>query len=66
MFDFVAAGGKIDEQVETRPEYVADEFHYDLRVNIDGRMIYFETLLRCMKPDDPDDPRIEVVNVHDV
>jgi hypothetical protein len=66
LFEFVDSGGKIDEQVETRLEYVGDEFHYDLRVKIDDRLIYFETILRTQKPDDPDDPRIEVVNVHDV
>ena len=66
LFEFVNGGGKIDEQVETRPEYLGDEFHYDLRVKIDDRLLYFETILRSDNPDDPDDPRIEVVNVHDV
>lgn len=63
---FVASGGEIDEQVERRPEYVAYEFHYDVRVQIAGRMIYFETVLLCEDASDPDDPQIEVVNVHDV
>jgi hypothetical protein len=65
LAEFVAQGGRIDEQVETRPEYVSFEFHYDLRVTIDGRRIYFETILLSNDPDDPDDPRIEIVSVRD-
>jgi hypothetical protein len=64
--DHVQNGGEIDEQVETRPEYASYEFHYDLRVRIGGRHIYFEALLMCDDPDDADDPVIVVVNVHDV
>jgi hypothetical protein len=63
LHEHVANGGKIDEQVETRPEYAHYEFHYDLRVKIGGRHLYFETVLFA---DDPDDPTIVVVNVHDV
>jgi hypothetical protein len=62
----VEAGGEIDEQEERRPEYVAFEFHYDLRVKIGDRSVYFETVLLCEDADDPDDPQIEVVSVHDV
>jgi hypothetical protein len=62
----VESGGEIDEQPERRPEYAANEFHFDLRVKIGGRRIYFETVLFCEDADDPDDPFIEVVNVHDV
>jgi hypothetical protein len=65
LFEYVDGGGVIDEQVESRPEYVSYEFHFDLRVKIDDRLLYFETILICKKPNDPDDPRIEVVNVHD-
>src|SRR5581483_3977448 len=57
---YVQNGGRIDEQVETRPEYTSDEFHYDLRVLIGGRHLYFETVLLCDDPDDPDDPMIVV------
>jgi hypothetical protein len=35
-------------------------------VQISGRLIYFETVLLCEDASDPDDPQIEVVNVHDV
>jgi hypothetical protein len=66
---YVESGGEIDEQEERRPEWDDHEFHFDLRVQIAGRGIYFETLLFCEDPedpDDPDDPFIEVVNIHDV
>ncbi|HEX5273387.1 MAG TPA: hypothetical protein VFW33_22980 [Gemmataceae bacterium] len=66
LHDFVAQDGVIDEQVERRPEYCHYEFHYDLRVTIDHRRVYFETVLICDDPGDPDDPIILVVNVHDV
>ena len=60
----VVEGGEIDEQKERRPEYVSYEYHYDLRVEVGGRLVYFETILLCEDPDDPDDPQIEVVSVH--
>ena len=61
----VAAGGVIDEQPETREEWLEYEFHYDLRIRIDNRRIYIETLLSYDNPDDPDDPTIRVVSIHD-
>jgi hypothetical protein len=66
LYLFVSNGGLIDEQVERRPEWKEYEFHYDLRVPIAGRQIYFETILICEDADDPDDPTIVVVSVHDV
>ena len=63
---YVEAGGEIDEQKERRPEYVSYEFHYDLRVRIGQRVVYFETVLLCDDANDPDDPQILVVSVHDV
>ncbi len=66
LYLYVEAGGKIDEQKERRPEFVSYEFHYDLRVKIGGRYVYFETVLLCEDADDPDDPEIEIVSVHDV
>jgi hypothetical protein len=66
VYEHVQTGGRVDEVVETREPYVMWEFHYDLRVQVGKRRIYFETILLCDDPDDPDDPRIEVVNVHDV
>jgi hypothetical protein len=62
----VESGGKIDAQVEKRPEYTHYEFHYDLRVLIGGRRIYFETVLEFEDADDEDDLTVVVVNVHDV
>ena len=66
LYQHVEGGGGIDEQPERRPEYAFYEFHFDLRVTIGGRRIYFETVLLCEDADDPDDPQIEVVSVHDV
>jgi hypothetical protein len=64
--EFVAGGGKIDEQIETREEWRDQHgFHHDLRVRIKGRLVYLETRLIYRNPIDPDDPRIEVVNAHD-
>jgi hypothetical protein len=62
----VKDGGEIDEQTETREEWRdRHEFHHDLRVQIKGRLVYFETRLIYKDSDDPDDPLIEVVNAHD-
>ena len=66
LHEFVANGGAIDEQVERRPEYVSYEFHYDLRLIIDNRLVYFEMILHCDDPNDPDDPFLVVVSAHDV
>jgi hypothetical protein len=65
MHDFVAAGGIIDQQAETRPEWTTHDYHFDLRIPLSGRVLYIETRLIYRKPDDPDDPRIHVVNIHD-
>ena len=62
MFDHVTAGGEIDQVVERRPEWNDRPFHYDLRIVIGGRIRYIETIL---VDDDPDDPTIWVVNIHD-
>jgi hypothetical protein len=64
LHQHVRGGGEIDEQVETREEWNDHDFHYDLRVQIRGRLVYFETLLIYAKPDDPDDPSIYVVSIH--
>jgi hypothetical protein len=66
MRDLWPDHGSIDEQVEKRPEYVSFGFHYDLRLKIDDRLIYVETVLFCDDADNPDDPRILIVSVHDV
>ena len=66
LYKYVNEGGEIDEQPETREGWRdRHAFHHDLRVLIKGRLVYFETRLIYRKPNDPDDPRIEVVNAHD-
>ena len=62
MFRFLEAGGKIDQVKETRREWTEHPFHYDFRLSIEGRLIYIETIL---VEDDPDDPTIHVVSIHD-
>ncbi|HEX5442242.1 MAG TPA: hypothetical protein VFW87_00375 [Pirellulales bacterium] len=39
-------------------------FHYDFRIDIEGKAVYIETRLYFDDPDDPDDPWIHVVNFH--
>jgi hypothetical protein len=62
MFRFLDAGGKIDQAKETRREWTDQPFHYDFRLSIEGRLVYIETIL---VEDDPDDPTIHVVSIHD-
>ena len=62
MFHFFAAGGEIDQVRETRPQWSEHRFHYDFRMEIGGRLLYIETIL---VEDDPDDPTIYVVSIHD-
>ena len=62
MCAYVQAGGEIDRVPERRPEWNDRPFHYDLRIPIGGRLVYIETILL---DDDPDDPTIRVVNIHD-
>jgi hypothetical protein len=65
---YVDGGGndRIDEQPENRAEYAHFRFHYDLRVPIGGRRVYFETVLEFEDAEEEDDLTIVVVNVHDV
>jgi hypothetical protein len=65
MHEYVESGGVIDEIRETREEWSDKyEYHYDLRFLICSKPVYFETRLICRLPYIPDEPRIEVVNVH--
>jgi len=62
MYRWVKSGGAIDRVEERRPEWThLWHFHFDLRLDLDGRRVYVETRL-----DDemPDDPTILMVNVH--
>jgi hypothetical protein len=65
MHEYVESGGTIDEIRETREEWSDKyEYHYDLRFLIRSQPVYIETRLICRLPYVPDEPRIEVVNVH--
>jgi hypothetical protein len=63
MHDHLQGGGTIDQMPETRPEWSARPFHYDFRVMVASRLLYVETILQ---DDDPTDPTIHVVSIHDV
>lgn len=62
MYNHVRSGGRMDQVIERRPEYVGYRFHYDFRLPISGRRIYIETIL--IEDDEPD-PTIRVVSIHD-
>ena len=62
MSRFLEGGGEIGQTPETRPEWSQWRFHYDFRIKIAGRLLYIETVL---VEDDPDDPTISVVSIHD-
>jgi hypothetical protein len=63
MYRHFAAGGEIDQVIETREEWSGNRFHYDFRIAIEERLIYIETIVI---EDDPADPIIHVVSIHDV
>jgi hypothetical protein len=63
MFRHASGGGEIDEVKESRPEWSDRRFHYDFRIAVEGRLLYIETILI---EDDPDDPIVHVVSIHDV
>ena len=63
MFEHVVSGGEVDQVKETRSEWSEQQFHYDFRILIGDRLIYIETILI---EDDPEDPIISVVSIHDV
>jgi hypothetical protein len=61
--DFLQRGEVIEQLPETRPEWSMWPFHYDFRVQLAGREVYIETILQ---DDDPNDPTIHIVSIHDV
>jgi hypothetical protein len=63
MHDFCRAGGIIDQVPERRPEYSLWPYHYDFRLQLAGKAVYIETILQ---DDDPNDPTIRIVSMHDV
>jgi hypothetical protein len=62
MYDFLQGGGVIDQIPETRPEWSLWPCHYDFRFPIAGRNVYIEVILQ---DDDPRDPTIHLVSIHD-
>lgn len=64
LYEYASAGGEIDEVAETRPEWSQHAFHYDFRIEVEGRAVYIETRLYFDDPEDSDDPWIHVVNLH--
>lgn len=62
MHDFLQGGGVIDQIPETRPEWSLWPCHYDFRFPIAGRNVYIEVILQ---DEDPRDPTIHVVSIHD-
>jgi hypothetical protein len=62
MFRHMESGGMIDCVRETRAEWTEQRYHYDFRIDLGGRQVYIETLL---VEDDPLDPTIHVVSIHD-
>ena len=66
LFEHVAGGGQIDEIVESRPEWCdLHEFHHDLRIPIQGKLVYVETRLIFRPPFVSDESSIIVVNIHE-
>ncbi|MBI3468235.1 MAG: hypothetical protein HY000_34970 [Planctomycetes bacterium] len=61
MHRYVEGGGEIDRVRERRAQWCEYEYHYDLRLLIEGQKFYIETLLL---DDDPDDLTIHVVSFH--
>lgn len=66
MYEYVAAGGEIDEVREEREGWKElHEFHHDLRFTIQSIPVYIESRLIYRPPFKPDQPEIMVVNVHE-
>lgn len=63
MHDHVVAGGVVDRVPETRPEWNDREAQYGFRLSLAGRAVYIETVL---VDDNPDDPTLPIVSIHDV
>jgi hypothetical protein len=66
MYEYVEAGGEIDEVPEKDPDWATEhEFHYDLRFTIGDVRVYIETRLHFEPPFAEEKAWIEVVNIHD-
>jgi hypothetical protein len=62
MHEHVEKGEEIDQVRETRPEWNDRDYHYDFRLGWEGRRLDIETIL---VDDDPTDPIIHIVSIHD-
>lgn len=62
MHQFLQGGGVIQQIPETRPEWNVWPYHYDFRFPLAGRDVYLEVILQ---DDDPSDPTIHIVSIHD-
>ena len=60
--EHVARSGMIDQVPETRAEWSLWPYHYDFRLTLAGREVYIETILQ---DDDPNDPTVHIVSIHD-
>ena len=65
MHEHVEQGGGIDEVWRLARNGLTSRFHYDLRLEVHGLRLYVETLLFFEHPDNPDDPWIKVVSIHE-
>jgi hypothetical protein len=63
MYDHVGSGEVIDQVPEHRPEWNTWPYHYDFRLRFGTRDVYLETILQ---DDDPKDPTIHIVSIHNV
>ncbi|HVC98490.1 MAG TPA: hypothetical protein VND64_32785 [Pirellulales bacterium] len=61
LYQHVAGGGTLEQVEERREAWMDCKYHFDVRFEIEGTMIYFETVLLR---DDPEDPLISIVSVH--
>ncbi len=62
MFESLRRGEVINQVPETRTEWSMWPYHYDFRLQLAGRDVYVETILQ---DDDPNDPTIHIVSIHD-
>lgn len=64
MHDHFQVGKRPDQVRELRPDYNDRDYHYDFRLSVPGRQrqVYIETILM---DDDPSDPTIHIVSIHD-
>lgn len=65
LHEYVVAEKEIDEVAERRMEWSDKyEFHYDLRLTVQGVRVYVETRLHYRLPIRRDASWIEIVNIH--